>query len=41
MKSWMRESGLARASHLAVLSRANEHTVGSKGAASQAPGISL
>ncbi len=37
----MRESGIAQPSHLAVLSRANEHTVGSKGAASQASGISL
>lgn len=41
MKGRMRESGIAQPSHLAVLSRANEHTVGSKGAASQAPGISL
>lgn len=41
MKGRMRESGFMQPSHLGVLSRANEHMVGSKGAARQAPGISL
>lgn len=41
IKGRMRESGFAQPSHLPVLSRANEHSVGSEGAASQAPGISL
>lgn len=40
-KRRMRGSRFTQPSHLGVLSRANEHMVGSKGAASQAPGISL
>lgn len=41
MKRRMRQSGFAHPSNLYVLSWANEHKVGSKGAASQAAGISL
>lgn len=41
MKRRMRESGFAQPSHLAVLSKANEHSVSSNGVASQATGVSL